>query len=115
MNTGIVTPAIVNIVVGVVVIVLSIPLLMNKIGMNRWYGIRFKKSFESAGNWYRINRYGAGRLVLWSFIIIAIGIAALLRPPHGGILRIVVSRAPLLIVIPIIESRLYAKRLVSDN
>ena len=48
-----------NIVSGFLVITVCIPLLNKKIGMNRWYGFRFRKSFESNEHWYEINRYGA--------------------------------------------------------
>lgn len=40
-----------NIFVGLLTIAVCIPLLKDKIAMNRWYGIRFRKSFESEENW----------------------------------------------------------------
>jgi len=110
-------PAISNIIAGALIIIFCIPLLMNKISMNQWYGIRFRKSFESTENWYKINKYGAGRMVRWSFIIIVISIAVLFLPLHGNktIQVIMLLCIPLIIIIPVIESWLYAKKLPSDE
>jgi len=101
-----------NIIVGVVTIALCIPLLKDKIAMNRWYGIRFKKSFASTENWYKINRYGAQRMLLWSVIIVNIGILSFFVPINSkGILRLLISSAPVILLIPVIESWLFARKL----
>ncbi len=117
METGIVIPAILNMVAGALIIAFCIPLLRNKISMNQWYGIRFKKSFESTENWYKINKYGAGRMVFWSIVIIVISATILFFPLHGNktIQVIMLLCVPLLIVIPAIESWLYARKLPSDE
>jgi uncharacterized membrane protein len=102
-----------NILAGLLIIAVCVPLLKGKIQMNRWYGIRMKKSFESEENWYKINRYGAQRMILWSLVIVTIGIAELvIRPSGKGYLWYAISSTPiLLIIIPAIESWLYAKKL----
>lgn len=115
MNSGIYSPGISNIFVGLLVSLPCIPLLKNWIGMNPWYGIRFSKSFESTENWYKINKYGAGRMMLWALLVILIGVIALFVPLHGRkTLRVAMAFAPLLFVIPAIESWLFAKRLAND-
>ena len=101
-----------DIFIGVITIALCIPLLTDKIPMNRWYGIRFRKSYESEEDWYRINRYGAQRMILWSVIIIVIGLLALFVPLSSkGVLQLVMFCAPLILFIPVIESWLYARKL----
>lgn len=101
-----------NIFVGALIIALSIPLLWGKIGMNRWYGMRFKKSFESKENWYKINRYGAKRMMVWSAVIIAIGMMTLLVPAAStGISPAAISCAPVILIIPAIEGWLFARKL----
>lgn len=101
-----------NIFCGVLFIEISIPLFMGKIKMNRLYGIRFHKSFESQECWYKINRYGAKRIVIWSIPIMIIGIIALFVPLQGrGLKEILFALAPCLILIAVIESYLYARRL----
>jgi hypothetical protein len=105
-----------NIFSGILVIAVCIPLLRNKIGINRWYGFRFRKSFSSDEHWYAINRYGARRMILWSFVIIAIGIFSLtLSTNDGDPLRIIMAGASLLLIIPAIESWIFAKKLDRRN
>jgi hypothetical protein len=48
-----------NIFCGLLFIAISIPLLKDSIKMNRYYGIRFQKSYESEENCYKINKFGA--------------------------------------------------------
>ena len=101
-----------NIFVGASIIAISIPLQKNKIRMNCWYGMRFRKSFESDENWYKINEYGARKMILWSIVIIVIGILTFLVPLETTkSLRLAIKCAPLILIIPVIETWLYAKKL----
>jgi hypothetical protein len=101
-----------NILVGILIIAVSLPLQKNKIRMNCWYGMRFRKSFESDENWYKINRYGARRMMLWSMVIIAIGIMTFFIPLEmRRSLRLAIRCAPLIVIIPVIETWLFAKKL----
>jgi len=99
-----------HIFVGAMIILMCRPLLKDKIKMNRWYGVRFKKSFESQENWYKINRYGARRMIYWSVVLIAIGVVTMfLRVGANGI--ILLASAPAILIIPAIESWLYVRKL----
>lgn len=101
-----------NIFVGALVIALCLPLLKNKIRMNYFYGIRFKKSFESDENWYKINQFGARRIIIWSVVIIFIGILIFIIPVDARrSLRPMFASSPLILIIPAIESWLFTKRL----
>ena len=96
----------------VIFILISIPLLKRMIPMNRWYGARFKKSFESEENWYRINAYSAKQLILWSVPLLIIGIVTLFLPLAGNRgLTNTLACASLLIIVPFLNSYRYAKRL----
>ena len=73
-----------NLIVGAVILFsaavfagLSIPLMKRKVGMNRIYGIRFKKSFSSDKAWYDINEYGGRVLTLSSLPLFVAGILCL--------------------------------------
>ena len=96
----------------VVMILLGLPLLMRKIPMNRWYGARFKKSFESEENWYRINAYSAKQLILWSLPLMIIGMATLFLPlaEHPGWTQ-ALALSPLLAGVPCLLSYRHAKKL----
>jgi hypothetical protein len=114
-KTGIIL-GLTDIFCAVLFIAVSIPLLRRKIGMNRWYGMRFRKSFESEENWYRINEYGAKRMIFWSIILAAIGIVTLFIPLESSgrgtaLTVLLLSSAPVIIIIPCIEAYLFARRL----
>ena len=49
--------------IGILTVLLSIPLILRIVPMNRVYGIRIRKAFISPHNWYAINAYG-GKLLL---------------------------------------------------
>ena len=101
-----------NFIVGLLMIVLFIPLKKGFIKMDMLYGIRFETSFESEKKWYKINEYGAKRFMLWSFPLIAIGLFSFFIPFNENLILIIIfSFTPSLILIPTIESYLYAEKL----
>ncbi|MEM8779113.1 MAG: SdpI family protein [Cyanobacteria bacterium P01_G01_bin.49] len=57
--------------VGLLFIGISIPLVLEKVPRNRWYGFRVPKTFSSERIWYAANRV-AGYDLLWSGIVIVI-------------------------------------------
>jgi uncharacterized membrane protein len=69
-------------VLGVVIILISIPLYLGKVKRNGIYGFRIRKAFESEQNWYKINRYGAKSLILWAMVLMAVGIICLFIHPQ---------------------------------
>ncbi|MEI7637865.1 MAG: SdpI family protein [Syntrophus sp. (in: bacteria)] len=70
------------IVLGIVIILISIPLYLGRVKMNGVYGFRIRKAFESDQNWYLINRYGARALMLWGMVLMAAGIICLFVQPQ---------------------------------
>lgn len=106
-------PGLLAIAAGLVFIAISVPLLKRQIKPNQLYGFRIPKAFESEENWYKINEYGARQMIRWSVVIILIGSVALFIPPgpEDGILAAVFGLAPLLILIPAIQTILWANRL----
>lgn len=106
-----------NISVAALFIVLSIPLIQKKVKMNRTYGVRIKKAFESDENWYKINACGGRCLLVWSVVLTIIGIATFALPldtgsqPNGPLI-LVVALAPLIVLIPcVVQILSYAKKL----
>jgi hypothetical protein len=110
MNSINISLGIAFILCGLLFIGVSIPLYKGSIKMNYWYGFRIGKALDSEQNWYDINKYGARRLIIWSFPIIISGIIYFFLSPQ-------VARAsnviPLIIFtfIPVIETLMYARRL----
>jgi uncharacterized membrane protein len=103
---------IVNIFIAILMLILFYPLYKGKIRMNKFYGVRFQKSFKSDENWYKINRYGAKIFILWSIPIFILGFLAFYMPfDDYFILMIVFSFTPLIILIPFIQTYLFIKKL----
>ncbi len=95
---------------------MSVPLVLGKVKRNGWYGFRLPKAFASEDNWTRINRYGGRLFILWSIPIAATGLAALVLPlgtldEPNSLLVFLVLLAPALILIPVVQTCLYAHRL----
>jgi len=66
-----------DIACAVIFILVSLPLVYNKIPMNRWYGFRIRKSFRSDEDWYAINAYGGKQMIIWTPLLFISGILKL--------------------------------------
>ena len=99
--------------IGILFVILAIPLLLGKIGMNDYYGMRISKAFESTENWYQINRYGAKQWIISSGLTILVGLISLLIPfSEYRFLIIPISLSPILLLIPfVVRTYRYANRL----
>lgn len=91
-----------------ILIGVSLPLYLNKIKMNHFYGFRLRKAFESEENWYAINRYGGKVMTLWSVVIIVLGIVCLYVDPQHVL---TVSKIAFLsVLVPIAQTVWYARK-----
>jgi len=104
--------------VGVLVVLLCKPLVARKVKPNRWYGFRFRESFASDENWYRINEYGARRMIPWALFLALCGGVPLvfaLEAPEAGLLCGCLTWIPFVLLFPTLQSWLFAKRLVEEE
>ncbi len=53
---------------GLLFVALAIPLIQRRIGPNRWYGFRVRRTLEDPAVWYDANEY-AGHCFLWCGIV----------------------------------------------
>ena len=101
-----------NVFSAVLGILLVRPLVQRRVKMNPYYGVRFRKSYVSDELWYAINEYGGRRMIFWSWPLLAIGIATFFVPLKGNfVLTVTFSMAPMIYLIPSLESYLYARRI----
>lgn len=99
-----------NIFVAILVICLSIPLMLGKVRMNSFYGVRFRKSFESESNWYIINKYGAKVTILWSIPLLIFGVVIFFIPLNDNSALVTLAKfAPLIVLVPCYQSYKFAK------
>ncbi|MFC1840054.1 SdpI family protein [Thermodesulfobacteriota bacterium] len=74
--------------------------------------MRFKKSYESDENWYKINKYGGRQLIIWSIPLGLFGIVTFFLPISESPLLFLISvLAPLIVLIPVFISYVYARKL----
>lgn len=91
---------------------ISVPLLRGRVKMNDLYGFRLRKAFESEENWTAINRHGARLFIQWSAVIAVVSLAALFIPEQlDPTAFAILLLAPLLVVIPAIQTYFFARDL----
>ncbi len=94
---------------GIVVILVSIPLILRKIKMNCAYGFRIPKAFESDENWYRVNAFGGKVLALWGIVEMIVGVFCFSMEPETAFTVSKVSFVSVLV--PIVVTLLYSRLL----
>ena len=105
---------IMNLIIGLVTMVVSIPLILRLIPMNYAYGIRLLilKVWDSEENWYEINAYGGKWFFGSGVVIAAIGGFLLKSDIHQEWILKALTLAPLLLIasaiVPIV---IYSRRL----
>jgi len=62
------------IVVGVLLVVVSIPLVQRKIPRNGWYGVRLPLTLRDDQAWYDINAYAGRRMVVLGAVEVICGL-----------------------------------------
>jgi hypothetical protein len=65
---------------GILLMLLSIPLLLEKVKPNPVYGFRIQATLDDPSTWYAVNRYFGKRLLVVG-VVICIGAAALYYVP----------------------------------
>jgi uncharacterized membrane protein len=100
--------------VGLLFIGISIPLVLEKVPPNRWYGFRVAKTFSNERIWYAANRV-AGYDLLWAGVVIAITavITGLLLPQLGSTTAHAINLALFIgaLVVAVVHSFLSLNRL----
>ena len=71
------------VVAGLLMAGLALPLILEKVGPNTFYGFRLPKAFKSREIWFAANRYG-GRLLLRLAIFLIVVALALYDVPGLG-------------------------------
>ena len=83
METENIIFAITYVVIGLLLMAISIPLKNGNVATNHIIGVRLKKSFTSEKNWYLMNSYGGKQLLIWSAVLVLLGIVVLFFPFQG--------------------------------
>jgi uncharacterized membrane protein len=99
--------------IGLLMVLLSIPLVLRRVPMNRAYGVRVPKAFVSDENWYALNAYGGKLFLAFGLALLAFAaLGAELAPPPTSLWAPVYLVAPLLGLVPVaLRVRAFARRL----
>lgn len=65
---------------GILLILLAIPLYLEKIKPNLWYGFRIRKTLHNPEIWYPVNKYGAGWMMVSGVVTVLAAIGFALIP-----------------------------------
>ena len=68
------------VVFGLLLVGLALPLLLDKVPPNGWYGFRVPSTLYNPDLWYKVNRYMARWLLLSGIITVAGAVALYLVP-----------------------------------
>ena len=89
--------------IGFLTALLSVPLILRMVPMNRIYGIRIRKAFVSQHNWYEINAYGGKLLLAFGLFLLVFGcFGREFAPPPTSIWAPVFLVFPLLPMVPVL-------------
>jgi hypothetical protein len=97
--------------IGLLLFGLAIPLYKGSVKMNRVYGARFKKSFESDGNWYKINKHSGKLMMIWSLPLIILGVVCFFITFNVFLLVLFCVLFMVFILIPVMMSYNFARKL----
>jgi hypothetical protein len=102
--------------IGLFMTAFAVPLVLRKVPMNRAYGIRIPKAFESDRAWYDVNAYGGKLFLAYGLGLTVFGIAAAdMAPSPTSIWMAAFIVGPLLLVFPILALiGRYARQLPDD-
>ena len=93
----------VHVGIGILTALVSIPLTLRKVPMNRVYGIRVRQAFNSPHNWYVINAYGGRLLLAFGLFLLLFGwFGQDYAPPPTSIWAPVYLIIPFLALLPIL-------------
>lgn len=99
--------------IGILTVLLSVPLILRIVPVNRVYGIRVPKAIVSPRNWYAINAYGGKLLLAFGlFLLLFSWFGHDYAPPPTSIWAPVYLIIPFLALVPILVMiNTYARRL----
>jgi len=91
----------VHIGLGALLTIVSPPLILKLVPMNRSYGVRIPKAFVSDANWYAINRVGGVALLICGLALVLFGCVTWNTAPAPSNPMAVVDLVAPLVVLPL--------------
>ena len=70
---------------GAVISLISVPLILGKVGPNPWYGFRVRRTLEDPAVWYPANRYASWWMLSSAVLLMLVAAAAYYFLPGLGV------------------------------
>lgn len=103
-----------DLLTGLLLILVAMPLIGRRVAMNRWYGVRIPKAYASEANWYAINAVGGRWMAVAGGVLALVGGVVLLHPPATVTGILIASLAPVpLVLLTLVPVLRFARRLPS--
>jgi hypothetical protein len=104
--------ALVTLLSGIVILLLSLPLAFRRMPRNRHYGFCFAKALQSDESWYAINEYGGKRMAIWALFLTAAGVAGFFISPRllDYLSYATAFAAPLAMIVPFWQTYRWSHR-----
>ncbi len=90
-----------NVGVSLLIIGISIPLIREKVKINKWYGFRISKAFESEEMWFKINKIGGKVLLYYSIPLLLLGTAVCFLPKLDKGAVVMIANAPIIYLVAV--------------
>ena len=102
-------------IIGSALVVLSIPLIRQRIAPNRWYGFRVRRTLEDPKVWYAVNRYSAFHLLGLGVAMLGVAVICYAVPGVSFVADAIISTSVMLagLAFALIRSFRYLARLSS--
>jgi uncharacterized membrane protein len=99
--------------IGILLIVLSIPLLFDTVKPNQWYGFRTSKTLSDPEIWYKANCFAAKNMIIAGAVIIAEFVILPFFKHRNVMLSIVLFyfMVSIPVLVAIVRSLLYLRKL----
>lgn len=100
---------------GVILIGMGVPLLLRKVPMNSFYGVRFSGSFKNDWIWYEINEYGGKVMLIAGLLPLVYGLYGLFASPGGGYIHGHTALIVVVVVLLVVPTYLKVKKLEAES
>jgi uncharacterized membrane protein len=103
--------------IGLLMVVLAIPMIIQKVPPNSWYGVRIKETIDNPDIWYPTNTHIGYLLLIYGILVIIMSLLLPFIPGMNPDLYALMMVALLLvgIVIILIRGKRYVKTLTQEQ
>ena len=102
--------------IGIASIAVSIPMILRRVPMNRWYGVRTRKAYASEEAWYEINAFGGKAFFLFGLLLAAVAWFGrdMLPDPRDASAALVMGLPVAAMLVVLLAVRRFSRRFPED-